>query len=137
MLQEATTAMLLRLSDGLVVSGVSVHEFDVLIRLYREPSGRVSMTRVAVNAGLTPAGFTRLADRMTDAGLLLREPSRADRRVVYVALTDRGRELTAHILQRHTRDLEQALGGVLTAEQIRTLTDLTRRLRDAHLDVNH
>ena len=77
-----------RLAEGLERAGVNAPFFDVLVRLAREPSQRLPMTKLATEVSLTSGGFTKLADRMEQEGLLYRQHSAQDRRVIYAVLTD-------------------------------------------------
>jgi DNA-binding MarR family transcriptional regulator len=70
--------------------GLSMPSFDILIRLVRSPGNRMRMTMLAKEAALSSGGFTKVADRLTKAGLIHREPSETDRRVTYAVLTDHG-----------------------------------------------
>ena len=133
MLSEAVVAVGMRLAAGLeAADGLSLPEFDVLIRLYREPARMLPLTRLAEDVGLTSGGFTKLADRMEHDGLIGRERSRADRRTVDVFVTDHGWTLTLAALEHHRHDLERAVLAPLGADRLQTLTDLTRTLRDAN-----
>ena len=71
---------------------------------------------------------TRLLDRMVRTGLVRRERDAADRRCVPTYLTERGRALLDRlddpIAESHRRQF-----GPLTADQIRTLTELLTVVR--------
>src|SRR3712207_4526104 len=67
--------------------GLAPGPFDILLRLLRSPGHRLPMTRLAKEAALSSGGFTKIADRMTEAGLIRREPSETDRRVTHAVLT--------------------------------------------------
>ncbi|MGH7911938.1 MAG: MarR family winged helix-turn-helix transcriptional regulator [Candidatus Dormibacteraceae bacterium] len=71
--------------------GLAAAPFDILLRLLRTPGRQMPMTRLAREAALSSGGFTKVADRLERAGLLRREASRTDRRIVYVTLTPAGR----------------------------------------------
>ncbi|MFZ0217701.1 MAG: MarR family winged helix-turn-helix transcriptional regulator [Candidatus Dormiibacterota bacterium] len=73
--------------------GLQPAPFDILLRLLRTPGCRLPMTQLAREAALSSGGFTKVADRLVAAGLLCREPSAHDRRVVYAVLTEPGRAL--------------------------------------------
>lgn len=55
--------------------------------------GELSASRLAAAADVTPATVTQMLDGLVAMGLVERTRSDRDRRVVTVALTDRGREL--------------------------------------------
>lgn len=129
---EATSFTSQRLSEGLERAGVSAPFFDVLVRLAREPSQRLPMTKLATEVSLTSGGFTKLADRMEQEGLLYRQHSAQDRRVIYAVLTDAGRAAAAKIFPSHVADLRRHVEGVLGVDGAAQLAALCRKLRDAN-----
>lgn len=133
MVLEATTFTGQRLAEGLERAGVSAPFFDVLVRLAREPSQRLPMTKLATEVSLTSGGFTKLADRMEQDGLLYRQHSAQDRRVIYAVLTDAGRAAAAKIFPSHVADLRKHVEGVLGIEGAAQLAALCRKLRDANV----
>ena len=89
-------------------------DLERIVGLYRSlsPAGGLSMTAAATLAaverfgpqrltllaareGVTQPAMTQLISRLEDAGLVRREPSLEDGRVVLVAITDGGRETLA------------------------------------------
>ncbi|WP_026453834.1 MarR family winged helix-turn-helix transcriptional regulator [Saccharomonospora iraqiensis] len=114
--------------------GLSPAEFDVLLRLVRSPEHRMPMTRLAREAALSSGGFTKVADRLTAAGLVRRAPSEQDRRVTYACLTDHGvevadraREACADILRRTVLDPLGHDRAESLAEAMRTLRRVNAR----------
>lgn len=73
--------------------GLSYFEFKVMCALDEE--GKVPMSRVAEKYMLTKAGLTSIIDRLEEKNLVKRVRSEEDRRVIYVELTDKGREKLA------------------------------------------
>lgn len=129
---EAVNATSQRLAESLENAGVSAPFFDVLVRLVREPSQRLPMTKLATEVSLTSGGFTKLADRMEQEGLLYRQHSAQDRRVIYAVLTDQGRAVADHIQPMNVADLRTNLEDVLGPERLKELAGLCRTLRDAN-----
>src|ERR1700691_4273807 len=73
-------------------AGITLSQYDVLLRLGETPGGRLKMSELAGAILYSTGGLTRLIERMWRAGLVCREPSLADRRVIYAVLTDEGGE---------------------------------------------
>lgn len=71
---------------------------------------------------------TRLVDRLERAGLVKRQRTSEDRRVVLVALTRKGMDLLAR-LDDPVRDLHKSQMRHLTKAEITTLSDLLYKLR--------
>ncbi|MEY9873606.1 DNA-binding MarR family transcriptional regulator [Streptacidiphilus sp. MAP12-33] len=98
-------------------SGISHAMFEVLLRLAAAPEG-ATMGDLSRDAVLTSGGATRLVDRMVDAGLVLRERSRTDRRIQVVTITALGEEKLAEAAQRHARGIDEHVFRVLSPEQL-------------------
>lgn len=114
-------------------SGLPASWFGVLIRLARSPQGRLRMSELAAGISLTASGATRLVDRIEGAGLIRRVACPEDRRVAWTELTPKGRQVLARALPVHVKGLREHLGAHLSRDEVRALTDLLRRLRDANL----
>lgn len=85
---------------------------------------------MARDLGMDPASITRVLDRIEAKGLLRRERSQTDRRVVHLALTDAGREVAAEVPKVLSRVLNQHLNGFSHAECELLLSMLRRMLRN-------
>ena len=71
--------------------GLTVPQFAVLKILDKEPN--LSVSELSQRAGLTNSTISGIVDRLEKEGLVLRTRDARDRRVVYVNLTDKTREL--------------------------------------------
>jgi len=60
------------MQDG---AGITLSQYDVLLRLAEAPGGRLTMTELAQAIVYSTGGLTRLFERMRRAGLVRREPS--------------------------------------------------------------
>lgn len=67
--------------------------WDMLLDLYVQQHQKrsVSIHSLCIAAAVPPTTALRWIGRLVEAGLMKREPSLQDNRVVYVALTDEGR----------------------------------------------
>ncbi|MFE2093152.1 MarR family winged helix-turn-helix transcriptional regulator [Streptomyces sp. NPDC059460] len=63
---------------------------QVLWYLLTVPDHAAPMNQLSQLMGFSTAGTTKVVDRLSEAGLVERRPSRADRRVTYAALTPAG-----------------------------------------------
>ena len=77
-------------------------------------------------AGTDAGAMTRMLDRLEAKGLVARERSSQDRRVVQLRLTPRGHEVVAQIPPILIAVLEQHLRGFSAAEALRLLDMLQR-----------
>ena len=94
---------------------------------------------LAKDLGMDPASVTRALDRIEAKGLLRRERSTTDRRVVHLVLTDAGRHVATQVPQVLTRVLNGHLQGFSHAECTLMLSLLQRMLAngDALRDAWH
>jgi len=94
--------------------GLGVSEFELLERLRefeREEPGRGERAQaLAGTVHLSQSAFSRLVARMEKAGLLRRTHCVDDRRGIYIALTEEGRERYARARPVHRRILAETLG---------------------------
>jgi DNA-binding MarR family transcriptional regulator len=75
-------------------SGLSMTAAATLAGLER--LGPQRLTLLAAREGVTQPAMTQLISRLQESGLVRREPSPDDGRVVLVAITERGRATLAH-----------------------------------------
>ncbi len=91
-LMQAHAAVVAGLEDELLRErGLPLSWHEVLVHLAAAPEGRLRMQDLARSVLLSKSGVTRLVDRMEGHGLVERTACASDRRVVYAAITDRGR----------------------------------------------
>ena len=107
---------------------LAVWEFDVLVALRRTgPPYRLTPGQLLAETLVTSGTMTNRIDRLTERGLVVREPVADDRRGTWVALTDEGR----HRVDGAFSDLlaeERELLAVLPAEDQAELAANLRRL---------
>ncbi|TCP53622.1 DNA-binding MarR family transcriptional regulator [Tamaricihabitans halophyticus] len=103
--------------------------FDILIRLIRSPDHRMTMTKLAGEAALSSGGFTKVADRLTTAGLIRREPCETDRRVTYAVLTEHGRDIAERSRTACAEILRNRVIAPLGAPATAALASTMRTLR--------
>ena len=109
--------------------GITVTQYNVL-RILRG-AGPDGLCRNEVSARLVNRmpDATRLLDRMEDAGLVTRERSEMDRRLVHTKLTAKGRKLVDG-LDDDVMTQAQTEIGHLTEEQLKTLISLLTLARN-------
>jgi DNA-binding MarR family transcriptional regulator len=83
-------------------AGISQRWYDVLVHLEESPDG-IPMTELADQILYSKSGFTRVIDRMEEAGLVSRVRPPNDRRSILVTITDQGTQ-TMERARRHHRD---------------------------------
>jgi DNA-binding MarR family transcriptional regulator len=128
---EAFTGLTARVSEQLASHGVSIVEFEVLIRLARSPQSQLRMTDLAAQTQLTTSGITRVVDRLERTGLVCRQACPTDRRSSFAVLTDAGRARMEEVLPGHVDLIEHWFTGRLAPDQLAQMLDALRVVRDA------
>jgi DNA-binding MarR family transcriptional regulator len=107
--------------------GLTLRWYDVLIHLEESPDG-IPMSELAGRILHSKSGFTRLVDRMEDAGLVRRVRPEHDRRSILIVLTDHGTE-AMHRARRYHRDgIERHFSQHLTDSEIKVLTHALEKI---------
>ena len=108
--------------------GLTISDFEVLLRLARAPDRRMRRVDLASEVLLTASGITRLLDGLERAGWVERDLCSADRRVVYAVLTDAGLEKVRTAAETHFAQLEELFGARFEAAELTQLSELLTRL---------
>jgi DNA-binding MarR family transcriptional regulator len=94
--------------------GISFAQMRTLFRIGAEDE--ITVGELAKMAEVTPATITGMLDGLERDGMVHRRRSDEDRRVVLVALTDRGRELLVEKRERWRKRWGEKLGEMSDAE---------------------
>jgi DNA-binding MarR family transcriptional regulator len=101
--------------------GIPQRWYDVLVHLEESPQG-VPMNELAERILYSKSGFTRVVDRMEEAGLVRRARPENDRRTILIVLADEGTE-TLERARRHHRDgIQRHFSEHLTNADVKALT---------------
>jgi DNA-binding MarR family transcriptional regulator len=130
---EAYTGLVSRFSGQLAEHGLSMVEFEVLVRLARSPERQLRMTELAGQVALTTSGMTRVVDRLERGRLVRRQVCPNDRRGLWAVLTDAGLARLSTALPGHLDLMERHFVARFNR---RELALLVARLRDIRDDVN-
>lgn len=90
--------------------------------------GELSTSRLAAAADVTPATVTQMLDGLVAMGLVERSRSNTDRRVVTVALTERGRALLVEKRATWEQRWRQTLAG-FSRDELATAAAVLESLR--------
>ena len=90
--------------------GVSMNEFETLDRLIAQDCDSLRMQDLAETMYLSQSALSRTVARLERAGLVTRALCEADRRGVYVKLTDAGREIHGAACRTQQAILGEHLG---------------------------
>lgn len=105
--------------------GLTTPQFGVLEALHH--LGPLPLGALAEKLLVTGGNVTYVMDRLEEQGLVVRERSEEDRRVVNASLTEEGRALIQEVFPGHATFVAEALGH-LTADEQETLRSLLKKL---------
>jgi DNA-binding MarR family transcriptional regulator len=108
---------------------LTLPQFDVLAELARADAGGFTFVELSRLLLVTSGNLTGIVDRLEEQRLVERRPDAKDRRVIRVALTDKGRRVTDEVLPAHAADIDDILSFMPRAA-LTQLSDLLGRLRD-------
>lgn len=114
LIKRVMQSLSLQIDRRLLVHDLTHAQWLPLYRLAQGECG--TMAALARDQSLDPGAMTRALDRLEAKGLLRRERSLQDRRVVQLALTDAGREASALVPPVLSEVLNAHLAGFSRAE---------------------
>ncbi len=123
--------LLVRAERLLREHGLTASQYNIL-RILRGEGKPLPMQEIAGRTVQVVPGITGLTDRLEAAGLVRRERSTEDRRVIFVSITKKGLTILAQ-LDEPLVAYEKKLVGCLGAAEQRELIRLLEKIRD-HLD---
>src|SRR4051794_23159093 len=119
---EVHTAVMASLeTESVERHGLSGGDYAVLVNLSEALDERVRMCDLAIALHLSPSGITRRLDGLVRQGLVTREPSTEDRRVMLAVLTPAGRTALEAAAPDHVDSVRRHFLDHLTRTQIRNL----------------
>jgi DNA-binding MarR family transcriptional regulator len=116
--------------------GLTINDYEVLLRLARAPDRRMRRVDLAGEVLLTASGITRLLDGLEQAGFVERGSCDTDRRVVYAVLTEAGREKLRSASTSHVAQIEELFAARLDEPEQAAFAGFLERVavEDADLD---
>jgi DNA-binding MarR family transcriptional regulator len=104
-------------------------EYDVLLTTVRSPQMSARLRDITANMLISQPSVSRLIDRMVARGLVTKAADPADARSAVITATDVGARAFRTLATVHGRSIAQRM-SVLSDDELRTLRDLTQKLRD-------
>jgi DNA-binding MarR family transcriptional regulator len=108
--------------------GLTINDYEVLLRLHRSPEGMMRRVDLAQQVLLTPSGITRLLDGLQNEGLVEKAACETDARVSYAKLTPAGVERLRAASESHFASIREVFCDRLDDKEIATLHGLLTRL---------
>jgi len=115
---------------GSLTEGLRRREYDLLVMLQlhlNADTQALTVTELSNLLHITPAGVTHLLNPLEELGCIERLPDPNDRRVVLIALTEKGQDIAAHLIT----EVQARLSGLvdyLGEEDSQTLIRLMSKM---------
>ncbi|WP_129337606.1 MarR family winged helix-turn-helix transcriptional regulator [Cellulomonas endophytica] len=107
-------------------SGLSLHEYELLVRLSEAPGRTLRMSELAAGLAHSRSRLTHTVRRMESAGMVERRACASDARGVECVMTEQGWATLVAAAPGHVASVRAHLVDVLTPEQFRALGDAMR-----------
>jgi DNA-binding MarR family transcriptional regulator len=131
-ISQTATQILPRIDAELRVShGLSLPAYAVLCLLSQRKGERLTMSDLAKVAGMSPAGVTRVMQRLDHAGLVDRERDTADRRPLFATLTAAGEQRLGEAGPTYAEAVHRHLTTYAAPGEIEVVERVLRRALDA------
>lgn len=101
--------------DSVAMGKVSLPQFWALHHINQ--SGKLTVNELAMALHHGKSSTSTLLNRLSDAGLVQRERGKTDRRIVYVSLTDQGKELIRKVEENRKIGIRKTYGILTETER--------------------
>ena len=108
--------------------GLSAPQYNILRILRGQKGEGLPSSKITPRMISCVPDITRLVDRLEKAGLVKRERSKADRRIVKIAITEDGMDLLG-TLDEPVRVLDKGLLGHMTKKELQNVIQLMAKAR--------
>jgi DNA-binding MarR family transcriptional regulator len=106
-------------------SGLSLQDFEVLVRLTEATDGRARVTDLAIAAGWERSRLSHHIKRMEGRGLVQRQECCDDGRGAFVVLTSSGRDAIERAAPGHARTVRDLVFASLSDPELDVVTTFT------------
>jgi len=117
-------------------SGLTLPDYEILVRLSESPDRRIRMSDLADQTLASRSRLSHQVDRMEKAGLVSRESCADDRRGSFAVLTNEGWERLVAAAPTHVESVRTHLVDVLTPEEFEALGRMCAKVNE-HLQMLH
>ncbi|HEY0935125.1 MAG TPA: MarR family transcriptional regulator [Trebonia sp.] len=111
-----------QLDRDLHSSGLSMHDYEILVELSETPDRRMRMTELADQTAQSRSRLSHQINRMETRGLVSREDCAGDKRGTFAVLTEHGAAAIARVAPSHVASVREHFIGQLTPDELTTLT---------------
>jgi DNA-binding MarR family transcriptional regulator len=126
---ESCSTMTAAMESDLAPFGLTMGDYEVLVRLSESEDQRMRMCDLATALQLSPSGLTRRLDGLVTTGLVERIASPTDRRVMFAALTKKGHAKLVEAAPDHVASVRNRFFKGLTRDQVHSLGEIFETVR--------
>jgi DNA-binding MarR family transcriptional regulator len=109
-------------------AGLSLAEYELLLRIADTPEGRLRMVDLADLLLVSKSGVTRLVDRLEETGFVTRAFSTSDRRLTLATITGAGREALGRAYPAFAGALDRSFSRHLADRDVTCLRTALRKV---------
>ncbi|WP_077302988.1 MarR family winged helix-turn-helix transcriptional regulator [Virgibacillus pantothenticus] len=122
---KASKALQEHVMEDIKNYGMKTSEFTILETLYHK--GKQTVREISDSVLIKTGSITYVIDRLEEKGMLQREHCQKDRRVVYIDITDEGKNLMDEIFPKHQKVIEELFMDI-SDEQKQTVIDVLKKV---------
>ncbi len=111
-------------------AGISLPDYEILVYLSEAPARRLRMSELADHTLSSRSRLSHQVDRLTDAGLVDRQPCSDDRRGYFAVLTSAGWDFLVETAPVHVESVRENLVDVLTPKEFEEFGRLCAKIAD-------
>lgn len=100
-------------------------DFAVLEALYHK--GNLTIKQISEAVLINTGSMTYVIDKLEAKDLIERHPCSDDRRVIYIHITEKGKQLMNDIFPQHQKAIEEIFQDI-TPDEKKTVIDLLKRI---------
>lgn len=124
-LSRANSTVSDRVQEDIKSHGLNPTEFAVLELLFHK--GEQPIQHIGKRILLSSGSITYVVDKLEKKNLLRRKPCPEDRRVIYAAITNDGKQLMEEIFPEHQKAIQEMFAKLSNPEKMR-LINLLKKL---------
>lgn len=124
-LMKSSKAIQEQINKDISSYGMRTSDFAVLEALYHK--GKQTIREISNAVLINTGSITYVIDKLEAKGLLERSNCKEDRRVVYIQITEQGKQLMGEIFPKHQKVIEDIFSDV-TKEEKELIIDILKRV---------
>ncbi|GGN55854.1 MarR family winged helix-turn-helix transcriptional regulator [Oceanobacillus indicireducens] len=109
-LMKASKTLEEMVKKDIAAHGMKLSDFSILEALYHK--GRQTIKQISEAVLINTGSITYVIDKLEKNELLRRTNCKDDRRVIYIEITDKGKEVMNEVFPKHQARIEEVFEGI-------------------------